>query len=172
MELWDIYDEQRKLTGRTMERGSAFGEGEYHLVIHVCIFNSSGELLIQQRQSFKEGWPNLWDVSIGGSALAGENSQTAAERETLEELGIKLELQGIRPRYTINFDHGFDDIYIIQKDIKIEDLQLQYDEVRDAKWASKEEILKMLKVGEFLPYYPGFIEWLFDSRKSYGFLAE
>lgn len=172
MELWDIYDEQRKLTGRTMERGASFAEGEYHLVIHVCIFNFRGELLIQQRQSFKEGWPNLWDVTIGGSALAGENSQTAAERETLEELGIKLELQGIRPRYTINFDHGFDDIYVLEQEIDLRSLKLQYEEVQNAKWASREEVLKMLEAGEFLPYFPGFIEWLFDSRKVYGFHRE
>lgn len=60
-------------------------KGTYHLVVHVCVFNQKGEMLIQQRQPFKQGWPNLWDVTMGGSALAGETSQQAAMRELKEE---------------------------------------------------------------------------------------
>ena len=88
MELWDVYDKDRVKTGETMERGSAFADGAYHLVVHVCIFNSKGEMLIQQRQPFKEGWPNLWDLTVGGSAVAGESSGEAAKRELFEEIGI------------------------------------------------------------------------------------
>ena len=168
MELWDVYDVDRNKTGRTMVRGEAFADGDYHLVVHVCIFNSKGEMLIQQRQPFKEGWPNLWDISVGGSAIQGDSSQTAAEREVLEELGIKLDVQGIRPHFTINFDRGFDDVYLIEKDIDISKLVLQYEEVQNAKWASKEEILQLIEKEEFLPYYPSLINLFFDTRKKYG----
>lgn len=168
MELWDVYDVNRKKTGRTMMRGEAFADGDYHLVVHVCIFNSKGEMLIQQRQSFKEGWPNLWDISVGGSAVQGDSSQTAAEREVLEELGIKLDLQGIRPHFTFNFDRGFDDIYLIEKDIDLSELNLQYEEVQNAKWATREEILQMIEKEEFIPYYPSLINLFFGTRKKYG----
>lgn len=168
MELWDIYDIDRIKTDRTMVRGEAFKDGDYHLVVHICIFNSKGEMLIQQRQSFKDGWPNMWDISVGGSAVQGDNSQTAAEREVLEELGIKLDLQGVRPHLTINYDTGFDDFYLIEKDIELSELKLQYEEVQNAKWASKEEILEMLEKEEFIPYYASLINLLFDTRKSYG----
>ncbi len=168
MELWDVYDVDRNKTDRTMVRGEAFAEGDYHLVVHVCIFNSKGELLIQQRQSFKEGWPNMWDVSVGGSAVQGDNSRTAAEREVLEELGIKLDLQEVRPHLTINFSKGFDDVYLIEKDIDLSELHLQYEEVQNAKWTTKEEVLHMIESGEFIPYYPSFISLIFDIRKDYG----
>ena len=168
MELWDVYDVDRKKTGRTMVRGEAFADGDYHLVVHVCIFNSKGEMLIQQRQPFKEGWPNLWDISVGGSAVQGDSSQTAAEREVLEELGIKLDLQGIRPHFTFNFDRGFDDIYLIEKNIDLSELNLQYEEVQNAKWATKEEILQLIDKEEFIPYYPSLINLFFDTRKKYG----
>ena len=46
-ELWDVYDSQRCRTGRTHRRGDPLPPGEYHLVVHICIFNSRGELLIQ-----------------------------------------------------------------------------------------------------------------------------
>lgn len=92
MEIWDIYDKERNLTGRQMHRGNRFEQDAYHLVIHVCLFNPLGEMLIQQRQPDKNGWPGMWEVSTGGSAIAGETSQQAAEREVKEEIDYTLQL--------------------------------------------------------------------------------
>lgn len=69
MELWDFHTKDRVKTIKTMVRGEEFPSGLFHLVVHVCIFNSNRELLIQQRQSFKEGWPNKRDITVGGSAI-------------------------------------------------------------------------------------------------------
>ncbi len=168
MEYWDIYDINRKKTGETMLRGSDFAVGAYHLVVHICIFNEKGEMLIQQRQPFKEGWPNMWDITVGGSAVTGDSSQKAAERELFEELGVEVNLNGIRPKLTVNFDRGFDDIYLIEKNIKISDLRFQYEEVQNAKWASREEILEMIEKKEFIPYFPSLINLLFEIRGQYG----
>ncbi len=168
MELWDVYNISREKTGETMVRGEAFPEGGYHMVVHICIFNSEGKMLIQQRQSFKEGWPNMWDITVGGSAIQGDSSQTAAERELFEELGVKLDLQGIRPNLTINFDRGFGDMYLVEADIPLEELTFQDEEVQDAKWATLDEICDMIEDGTFIPYYPSFMQFLFESRGKYG----
>lgn len=168
MEFWDIYDMDRIKQNRVIRRGDEFSEGEYHVVVHVCIFNSAGEMLIQQRQPFRDSWPNQWDLSVGGSAVTGDSSQEAAERETEEELGLKINLKNVRPHLTINFETGFDDIYLIEKEVNIENLKLQQEEVQSVKWASKEEILSMIKKREFIPYYPSLIHLLFDIRKKYG----
>ena len=166
MELWDIYDKNRNLTGRQMERGSEFGDSDFHLVVHICIFNSKNEMLIQQRQPWKIGWPNMWDLTVGGSALANETSAEAAERETLEEIGYKIDLSNDRPFFTINFENGFDDYYIVERDIDIKDLKLQYEEVQSVRWATKDEILQLVDDGKFIDYW--FIENLFDIRKHRG----
>ena len=166
MEIWDLYDKDRIKTGETMVRGSKFKENTYHLVVHVCIFNLEGKMLIQQRQPFKDGWPNMWDITVGGSAVSGDTSQLAAEREVYEEIGYKLSLDGIRPSLTINFDKGFDDIYLIQKDIDISKLKLQYEEVQSVKWASKDEILSMIDEEIFIPYHKSLIDLLFFMRTS------
>lgn len=168
MELWDVYDKDRVKTGKTMVRGAEFEPNCYHMVVHACIFNSKGELLIQQRQPFKEGFPNMWDVTVGGSATMGDSSQDAIEREVFEEIGLRLDLQGVRPHLTVNFDKGFDDFYLIEKDVDIEMLTLQESEVQRVKWATKEEIFAMLDSGEFIPYYKSLIQLLFDARKKYG----
>lgn len=161
-----MYDKDRIKTGETMVRGSQFKENTYHLVVHVCIFNLGGKMLIQQRQPFKDGWPNMWDITVGGSAVSGDTSQLAAEREVYEEIGYKLSLDGVRPSITINFDKGFDDIYLIQKDVDISKLKLQYEEVQSVKWASKEEILSMIDEEIFIPYHKSLIDLLFFMRNS------
>ncbi len=168
MEIWDLYTKDRIKTEETMVRGEKITKGFYRLVVHVCIFNSRGEMLIQQRQPFKSSWSNMWDITVGGSAISGDTSQSAAEREVYEEIGYKLSLDGIRPALTINFEDGFDDMYLIKKDIEISDLYLQYEEVKAVKWASKEEILKLIDEEIFIPYHKSLIELLFFMKDTKG----
>lgn len=168
MELWDIYNSDRTKTDKTMVRDGDFPSGAYHLAVHACIFNTKGEMLIQQRQPFKQGWSNMWDITVGGSAISGDTSQTAMERELREEIGLKIDLQNVRPHLTVNFDRGFDDIYLIEKELDLRELTLQYEEVQQVKWASFDEICKMLDEGVFIPYYKSLIQLLFDMRKQYG----
>ena len=145
------------------------GPGELRLVVHVCVFDRRGRLLIQQRAAEKFIFPNLWDVSVGGGVDAGETSRRGAEREVREELGVSLDLSGLRPSVTVNFDGGFDDFYILTKDLSIEGLTLQEEEVQAVRWASLEEILDMLGRGAFIPYPESFLRFLFDMRKQFGF---
>lgn len=168
MELWDVYNRDKTKTGKTMVRGEKIEKGSYRLVVHACIFNSKGEMLIQQRQPFKSGWPNMWDISVGGSAISGETSQTAIEREIFEEIGLKIDLQNIQPHLTINFDTGFDDVYLIEREIDIKDIVLQYEEVKKVEWATLDEILQKIDNGIFIPYHKSLIQLFFDMRKNYG----
>lgn len=168
MELWDVYNRDKTKTGKTMVRGEKIEKGSYRLVVHACIFNSKGEMLIQQRQPFKSGWPNMWDITVGGSAISGETSQTAIEREIFEEIGLKIDLQNIQPHLTINFDTGFDDVYLIEREIDIKDIVLQYEEVKKVEWATLDEILQKIDNGIFIPYHKSLIQLFFDMRKNYG----
>lgn len=168
MEIWDLYDDERQKTGRTMVRGEAIPEGMGHLVVHVAIFNPWGEMLIQQRQPFKQGWSNMWDITVGGSAVAGDTSRMAAERETLEELGLRLDLSRERPRLTINFDGGFDDVYVLVQDVALDSLTLQESEVQAVRWATEEEIHRMIDEGTFIPYHKAMITLLFHLRDHHG----
>lgn len=168
MELWDVYHSDRTKTNKTMIRGDEFKNDSYHLVVHACIFNSKDEMLIQQRQPFKSGWSNMWDITVGGSAVSGESSQMAIERELFEEIGLEIDLKNVRPHLTINFDQGFDDVYLIEKEVDTEKLKLQYEEVQRVKWSSIDEIYQKIDEGTFIPYYKSFIQLLFDIRKQYG----
>ena len=166
MELWDVYDENRQKTGRTMVRGEKIRPGEYHLVIHVCLFNSKGEMLIQKRTMQKASFPGLWDLSVGGSAVAGDTGKAAAARETAEELGVKIDFSAIRPYATMQFKTGFDDVFLVEKDLSLSELSLQKEEVEAAKWASLKEILEMIRTGEFIAYTPEYIRLLFAAKRE------
>jgi len=166
MELWDLLDRDRKPLNRTHVRGEKMEEGTYHLVVHVCLFNDKNQLLIQKRQAFKKGWSGMWDISVGGSAISGDTSRMAAEREAKEELGIDIDLSNEIPRFTINFDNGFDDYWMTEYKGSIEELTLQASEVEDAKWADIHEIKALVEKGDFVPYF--FIDQIFDLYKRKG----
>ena len=165
MEKWDLYTIDRVITNRVITREDDIPKDLYHLVVHVCIFNTKNQMLIQQRQTFKKGWPNMWDVTVGGSAMIGENSRQAAVREVAEELGLKIDLENTPPVITKYFSEGFDDFYILEKEIDISKLTLQYEEVQAVKWAGIEEILDMIGLKKFIPYDESFIQFLFHLHQ-------
>ena len=162
MELWDVYDEDRLPTHRTAVRGGARQAGDCQLVVHVCLFNARGEMLIQQRQVTKRWYAGLWDYSVGGSAVAGDTSLAAAERETLEELGLRVSLAGRKPAVTRWYGSIIDDYYILPLNVVLSDLHLQREEVQAVRWAGQEDILVLLAEGQFCPNPPGMIALLFD----------
>lgn len=160
MEHLDLYDCCHRPTGQTMVRGDMPPKGLYGQVIHVCIFNSRGEMLIQQRQPWKT-WGNMWDVSVGGSVISGETSQQGAQRELLEELGLEADFESLAPAITTTFTGGFDDFYILHVDLDPAKLKLQYEEVQAARWAAESEALALLDNGQFIPYQRSFLQYLF-----------
>ena len=171
MELVDLYDENRIPLGKTAERYGRRATGEYRTVVHICVFDRQGRLLIQQRSKEKRACPGKWDVSAAGGVAAGESVRESAEREFLEELGYPLDLTGIRPSMTVNFSGGFDDFFVVQRDIDLAQLTLQVEEVSAVRWATYEEVLELLEKREFMNYPKGFVQCLFDMRNQFGFIT-
>ena len=169
MELVDLYDENRVPLGKTAERHAPKEAGEYRMVGHVCVFNGRGQLLVQKRTAEKRIWPGYWDVSVGGGVDAGETSRQGAEREFREELGYALDLSDVRPSVTVNFAGGFDDFYIVKREIDETALTLQKEEVDAVRWVTLEEAERMAEDGTFIPYPPGFLRFLFSMQDTFGF---
>ena len=170
MEIWDVYDVNRVRTGKTIVREKSWGFEKYHLIVHVAIFDQYDRMLIQKRQHRKAAWPDLWEISSGGSALAGEESYQAAERETFEELGIRIDLKNVRPHFTINYERGFDDFYTVVVDadrIDLAALRLQPEEVAQVRWASLEEVRRLQAQGSFVPYFTAVTELLWQVKDNY-----
>jgi 8-oxo-dGTP diphosphatase len=155
-EIWDVYDENRSLTGRYVERGrQKWQKGNYHLVVHVWKRNAKGEWLIDRRTPRKtDNLGGLWETT-GGSAVAGDSSLDAALREAKEELGLDLSPENGRLFHSyinkgFNGYTGFIDVWVFDCDCSLEDVVLQENETCDVMWANGDKIKEMIENGEFI----------------------
>lgn len=88
MELWDAYYRVETKAGFDLVRDEGFPEGIYHLVCDTVVRHVDGTYLLMQRAWDKKGWPGMFEVGTGGSALKGETPIEGAKREMREEAGI------------------------------------------------------------------------------------
>ena len=168
VEKWDVYSVDRVKLNKTVTSDQELGEGEYRIVIGGCVFNSKNQLLTQKRQTDKKSWPNYWDISVSGSVISGESSSEGAKREFEEELGLTFDIAGSLPQFSVSFFGGFEDYYIIEQDIDLDDIILQEEEVQDVAWMSLEEIQGLMAKDEFIPYHGHLIALLFEMKTKYG----
>jgi len=89
-----LVDEQDRETG-IMEKQQAHVEGKLHRAISVFIFNTKGELLLQQRAAGKYHSANLWTNTCCSHPRPGEQVQAAAVRRLMEEMGMVCDLEEI-----------------------------------------------------------------------------
>ena len=127
MELLDTYFSQYQKTGHVVDRSSYKGDlsGEYLMVVHLCVFNSRGEMLIQKRQLHKDRYPGMWDLSAGGFVQSGETVNDAVLREAREEIGVDFGAADIKYIMTVPFSYVLDGFFSVQGDFKIEDFTVQ-----------------------------------------------
>lgn len=137
-EILDLYDENRKLIGKTHVRGVPIKEGTFYLVADIWTVTFYGYILIDKRHPSKP-FGGMWECT-GGAVTAGEDSVTGAIRELEEELGIKASKEELRLIDTCRCSNKFVDTYLLRKNIDMQALQLQKEEVIEAKLVSFEEL--------------------------------
>jgi len=157
MEIWDLYNKKKELTGQTMIRGETVPENCYHLVVHVWIHDGNGRYLISQRSKSRRKNPLLWEC-VGGSVLTGENSLAAALRETEEEVGVKLSpssgrLLFSKVRDVINNVPFSDivDVWLFKYNGSVELENATTDEVEQARWMTVDGIKELWDEGALVP---------------------
>jgi len=115
------------------------------------------QILLQKRCATKELFPNMWDITVGGHIIAGEEPIVSAHRELEEELGLdstKYEFQFLEKIKEEFLNKGvnskeFVNIYLIEADVNINNIKLQVQEVSETAWFTKEELLKLIDNNEF-----------------------
>lgn len=158
MELWDIYDKDKQLTGRTMKRNDwNMDDGDYHLTVLGVIRRSDGRFLITQRVLTKSWAAGCWEVP-GGGVMHGESSMQAVRRELLEEIGVDVGCAAggyvfsYRRDNSLEKNNYFVDIYLFDMDITDNDITLCRSESAAFRFASADEIKELADRGLFLHY--------------------
>ena len=152
MEFWDICDSEGNLTGRTVPKGTAFGEGEYHLAMEAWIVNSNGQILIQRRAESCEVLGGVWGLTTG-RMVSGEDTRMGAVREIREELGLSVEAKSLRHLLRVaRPNHLVWDVYALSMNVDLKDLTLQPEEVAEARWVEEATFRRMLRSGDLFSY--------------------
>lgn len=89
VELFPVVTEEGEVTDSMTRSEAHCGTKRLHPVVHLHIFNSKGELYLQQRPAWKDIQPNKWDTAMGGHIDYGETVSEALAREVYEELGLQ-----------------------------------------------------------------------------------
>ncbi|MDA8168352.1 MAG: NUDIX domain-containing protein [Nitrospiraceae bacterium] len=92
-ELLEIVNERGDVLGIALRSEIHGNPSLIHRVVHVLVFNSKGELLLQKRSMDKDVAAGKWDTSVGGHVDPGEAPELAARREMLEELGVEADIR-------------------------------------------------------------------------------
>lgn len=140
MELRDLYNSKKILTGDVIKKGEKVPLGKYYITVVVFIENDQGQFLLQKRVKRKDG---KW-ATTGGHPKSGESSLEGIVTEIEEELGITVKQNELTLFKTIQTEDDFVDLYYLKKNIDIEDIKIQDEEVEKVMWSSREEINKLI----------------------------
>lgn len=160
MEIWDLYDRDRRIIG-AHTRGEPLPTGGYHLVVHVWIKNREGKYLLSQRAADRPSYP-LWWETTGGSVLQGETSLQGALRETKEEVGVDLDPAAGRLPFSRRREEyqDFMDVWLFEYDGPVDLRSATTAEVAQVRWMTVEEIRTLFDREEFVPPQGYFFEEL------------
>jgi len=139
----DIYDENRKLTGRVHQRGTPWNPGEFGVVVCVWVYDGRGHVLLTRRAPGKS-FAGTWENS-GGAVKAGETSRQAIARELYEETGIRAEESEFEFLDTDMDRNMFYDHYCLCRRVRLKDIVLLPGETDGAMWASFGKIHWMIR---------------------------
>ena len=132
----------------TMDKMEAHKQGLLHRAFSIFIFNSKGEMLLQQRAFSKYHSGGLWSNACCSHPMPGEKTIDAAQRRLKEELGLETPVEKIFDFiYKTELENGlteneFDHVYAGEYEGK---LDADPKEVNDFCYKEIAEIKNMLQ---------------------------
>ncbi|MFN5848641.1 MAG: isopentenyl-diphosphate Delta-isomerase [Chitinophagales bacterium] len=121
-----------------MPKVEAHEKGLLHRAISILLYNSKGEMLIQQRAKTKYHGPLIWSNAVCSHPRENEDFQDAAQRRLKEELNITCSLKEVyrfiykaKDEQTGLIEHEYDVVYEGQFDGEI---PFNPNEIESIRW--------------------------------------
>lgn len=146
-----LVDESGKITGsapRSVVHNRSF---LMHPVVHLHVVHQR-KILLQKRPSHKLIQPSKWDTAVGGHVAAGENIETALQRETAEEIGLKAFQVSPLGQYTWESDVEKELVFCFLTNHK-GPFDFDKDEVDEVRFWTLEEVDSNIGKGIFTPNF-------------------
>jgi isopentenyl-diphosphate delta-isomerase len=143
-----LVDDTDKAWGK-LEKQLVHEKGLLHRAFSIFIFNSKGEILMQQRADDKYHSGGLWSNTCCSHPRFGETIEYAVERRLEEEMGMSSNTEfAFSFIYKASFENGlteheFDHVYFgVTDDLP----KPNFSEVKDWKYMSIEKLAKDLEL--------------------------
>jgi len=145
-EILAVVDNSDRIIGKAT-RKEVHEKGLLHRETYIYLINPHKQVLLHKRAD-----SHIWDHSSSGHFPAAQDYLEAAQREFDEELGIKLTRsefleighEKLKKEKFATINYRFVKIFLVQKDILLEQFKIDKDEVEEIRFFNKEEILELL----------------------------
>jgi len=147
-EMIDVVDQDNNVVRqepRSMIRKNAL----LHRSSEIIVTNTKKEYFVQKRAADKDLWPNMYEIGVGETVLAGETYEAAAERGIAEEIGVNM-----KPRFLFSLKIRLENnnenmrVYdcVVDKELIFADK-----EVSEGFFVSEDKLRKILNELQFVP---------------------
>src|SRR3989344_3299654 len=140
-----LVDKQNKVLGTAPKLETHNENTPLHRGFSLFLFNSKGEVLLQQRSHTKKTWPLAWSNSVCGHPMLNESSPDAAKRRLQFELGLNVDnIQVTLPDFSYRAEmNGVveNELCPVMIAFTDEEPKINPDEVEDIKWVDWKEFV-------------------------------
>ena len=165
-ELFPIVTPEGEVLG-SITRGEAHdGRKVLHPVVHLHLFNSHGDLYLQQRPEWKDIQPGKWDTACGGHIDFGETPEVALAREVSEELGIAADTYTPK-RLGMYVYESVTERELVYVNIAVYDGEIKpnANELNGGRFWSQQELLSAMGTGVLTPNFESEDNTFFGTNK-------
>lgn len=148
-ELFYLVDDEDRVLG-SVTRGEAHHSNSIkHRSVMIVLFNERGHLLLQKRSLIKDTFPGFWTVSTSGHVSYGQSYDEAAQRELMEELGLKVPLTALKKIY-LEEEREFAFIYH-GKLASDSEINFDEDEISEVRWVDLAKLAEFERENSLTP---------------------
>ena len=147
MEYLQVFNKDKKAIDEKVLREDKYKlpDGKYFMIVLIFIMNSEGKFLMQKTSKSR----NSCIATTGGHVSYGDTGLITVFKEAKEELGLDLDTNEIQYIDTLIFKNGIEETYFVNKDIDINTLTIQKEEVDYVEWFTVDEIKELINKKEF-----------------------